>query len=109
MQIRITSHRVIMSRALQALIRTQVGERLRRFAAVIEGVHVEMADRNGRRGGGDKRCRIRVMLAGGVPIVEDEVRANPWTAVRRAVRRLESAVHRRLRSSVALVQAGANR
>ena len=99
MQIRITSHRVVLSRALQSLIRTQVGERLRRFGAAIEGVYVEMADRNGRRGGGDKRCRIRVVLAGGVPIVQDEIQANPWTAVRRAVKRLESAVHRRLRAA----------
>lgn len=98
MIVRITSRRVVVSRGLQELIREQVGERLRRFGAGIEGVEVELVDRNGRRGGGDKRCRIRVMLAGGVAVVRDEVQANAWDAVRRAVRRLESAVHRQLRA-----------
>ena len=101
MRISIGTRKVVMSRALQAFIRGQLAERLRRFAAVILAAQVELSDRNGRRGGGDKRCRILLTLATGGRIVRDDIRANLRTAFRCAMSRAECAVHRQLRCSPA--------
>ena len=99
MQIQIISRRVTLTRARVAAIRAQILKKLQRFAGSIGQVQMELADGNGRRGGGDKRCRIRVTLNQGPRIALDDVRADLGDAVRRAVTKLESAVHRRLRAA----------
>jgi putative sigma-54 modulation protein len=100
MQILIASRKVTISRTFQASIRSQLAERLRRFTSAIESVQVELVDRNGRRGGGDKQCRIQATVKG-VRIACGDVRANLRTAVRHAIDQLEATVHRQLRSSPA--------
>src|SRR4051812_32881952 len=101
MQIHIIVRRVILTRARAAEVRAQLLKRLQRFAGSIAEVRMELADGNGRRGGGDKSCRMRVTLADGKRIARDDVRANLGDAVRRAVSKLESAVHRQLRGASA--------
>ena len=103
MEIRIGSHKVTVRKALQTALRKQLVGKLRRFGAAIAAVQVEVSDRNGRRGGGDKRCRIRVTLVEGDQIVRDDVAANLWTACKRAMDRLENAVRRELRVRPGLV------
>lgn len=98
MQIHIARRKVMISRTFQASIRSQVAAKLRRFTSAVETVQVELADRNGRRGGCDKRCRIRATVKG-ARIACDDVRANLRTAVRHAIDQLETAIHRQLRSS----------
>jgi putative sigma-54 modulation protein len=97
MEIRIGSRKVAISGNLQRFVKTLLLERLRRYSAAIAGVYVELSDRNGRRGGGDKRCRIRVTMIEGGRIVRDDMRANLRTAVCCATDRLEKAVHRQMR------------
>jgi ribosomal subunit interface protein len=99
MKIQIGSRKVILREAMKTALRTQLLERIRRFAASIVSVRVELSDRNGRRGGGDKRCRIQVFLAEGRRIVQDDMRADVWNACQRAMDRLESALRRELRTA----------
>lgn len=101
MQIRIASRKVILSRSLRALIHQQLAVRLQRFAAAIVAATVELSDRNGRRGGGDKRCRIQLTLARGGRIVADDIRANVLSAFSHAISRAQSAAHRQLRLATA--------
>src|SRR5689334_5328288 len=83
MQVEIVSRRITLTRGRAAAIRKELLRKLQRFAGNIASVQMEVADGNGRRGGGDKRCRIRVTLLQGTLIKLDDVRANPWIAVRR--------------------------
>jgi ribosome-associated translation inhibitor RaiA len=99
MQIRIVTRKVGMNRAMETLIRKQLVDRLTAFARAIDRVQVELFDRNGRRGGGDKCCRIELVLAGGDTLRSDEMQANLRTAFRHAADRLESAVRRALRAA----------
>ena len=97
MEIRIGGRKVAISGNLQRFVKALLLERLQRFSAAIAGVYVELSDRNGRRGGGDKRCRIRVAMIEGGQIVRDDERANLRTAIGRATDRLERALHRQMR------------
>jgi putative sigma-54 modulation protein len=97
MQIRIGTRNVILTRKFEQTIRQQLLERLERFAAAIAAVRVELSDKNGRRGGGDKRCRLQLTLVRGGQIERDDMRANLRTAIRHATSRLENAVQRQLR------------
>jgi len=98
MRILVGSQKVTISRPLGALIRKQVLERLQRFGAAIVAAEVRLTDRNGRRGGADKRCRIAVTMAGGGLVVCEDVRANPKIAVMHALSRIENAIQKQLRS-----------
>ena len=101
MQIQIIARKVPLTRARAAAMRQALIGRLQRFAGSIAQVRMELVDGNGRRGGGDKRCRIRVTLAHGKSFRLDDVRANLWQAVHRAVDKLEAAMHRQLRAASA--------
>jgi ribosomal subunit interface protein len=98
MQIRIGTRNVAITRRLEETIRRQLLDRLQRFAAAIAAIHVEISDKNGRRGGGDKRCWLQLTLVHGGQIERDEMRANVRTAIRHAASRLENAVQRQLRA-----------
>ena len=100
MFISIGSRNVTISKALRAFIREQLTERLQRFATAILAAKVELSDRNGRRGGSDKRCRIELTLAKGDRLVQDDIQANARNAFRCAMNRAETAVHRQLRLSI---------
>ena len=100
MLISIGSRKVAISRALRAFIHEQLAARLQRFAAAILAAKVELSDRNGRRGGGDKRCRIELTLVKGGRLVQDDIQANVRSAFCCAMNRAETAVHRQLRLSV---------
>jgi hypothetical protein len=98
MHVLITARKVSLNRPLGALIRKQLKERLQRFGAAIVAAEVRLSDRNGRRGGADKRCRIAVRLARGGAVVREEVRADPRVALAHALSRVESAIRRDLRT-----------
>ena len=53
---------------------------------------VSLSDINGPRGGVDKRCRIQVQLGGGREVIIDDVDANLYAAIDRAVDRADRAV-----------------
>jgi putative sigma-54 modulation protein len=82
---------------LRTFVHHRVLTTLERFAHAIASIRVELVDRNGRRGGGDKRCRIRVALAAGAPVFVEEEQANVRRAVRLAANRAAAQVHAALR------------
>ena len=97
MLITIASRKVALTRILRTFIRRQLTERLERFTSAIVTANVELSDRNGRRGGGDKRCRIHLALASGGRVVQDDVRASLRLAISRAVDRAGNSLQRQLR------------
>jgi ribosome-associated translation inhibitor RaiA len=99
MQIRIVTRKVGLNRAFESLIRKQLVERLKAFGRAVDRVQVELFDRNGRRGGGDKCVRIELVFAEGGTIRTDDMQANLRTAFRHAADRLEATVRRSLRAA----------
>lgn len=97
MRIVVASRKVVLSRALRISIHRQVAKMAQRFASAIVSANVELSDRNGRRGGGDKRCRVRLVLARGNDILGEDVRANLPLAVSRAINLAANSLHRHLR------------
>ncbi|MEI8195584.1 MAG: HPF/RaiA family ribosome-associated protein [Phycisphaerae bacterium] len=99
MEIQITTHKITAHRALRSFIIDALAAALERFVALIAVAHVEISDRNGRRGGGDKRCRIRLELKAGQPVLVEDVAANPRRAIVHAASRAQAAVRNQLRTS----------
>jgi ribosome-associated translation inhibitor RaiA len=96
MQVHIATQKVALTPASRSRMVGQITEMLQRFAARIEEIRVELRDRNGRRGGGDKRVRIRVQLAGAGALLIEEERASTRDAVRHALARAAAEVQRAL-------------
>jgi ribosome-associated translation inhibitor RaiA len=66
---------------------------LRRVAAKIRGVTVQIADTNGPRGGpDDKVCEVEVLLRPAGSLTVSANAPDPYLAVDRAVRRVRAAV-----------------
>jgi ribosome-associated translation inhibitor RaiA len=57
---------------------------------------VSLSDINGPRGGVDKRCKIQVQLGGGREVIIDNVEADLYVAIDRAVDRADRAVVRQV-------------
>jgi putative sigma-54 modulation protein len=57
---------------------------------------VSLSDINGPRGGVDKRCKIQVQLGGGREVIIDNVEADLYAAIDRAVDRADRAVVRQV-------------
>jgi hypothetical protein len=75
-------------------IRRRLGEKLARYASVIERVSVRLRDINGPRGGDDVQCRIKVVLSG-LPSVTVERQAAAFRpALTGALSSAEEAVRR---------------
>jgi ribosome-associated translation inhibitor RaiA len=89
--------KIPVNATLEKLIREQVVQRLQRFAKAISGVQVELSDKNNRRGGGDKRCRVELVLAEGGKIRMDDSGANLRTLIRHVASRTENEVRRHVR------------
>lgn len=87
MKIQTLVHRLPLSHILRGFTQKHVGEVLERFARRIASIQVELKDKNGRRGGGDKRCRIRVELVAGQAVLVEEEQASIHLAIRRAASR----------------------
>lgn len=66
---------------------------LTRFARVIRGVSVTVADENGQRGGVDKTCRLVIQLTAGTVVINEQGTA-VMAAVTRAAERATRAVAR---------------
>lgn len=98
MEVLISTRKFTARRALRNFITESLSTALARFVAYIDVVRVEMSDHNGRRGGGDKRCRILLQLKVGEPVLVQEVEANPKRAILNAASRAQAAVRSQLRS-----------
>ncbi len=91
------ARRITLTRTLRTFVHDRLRAVLEQFAHAIAFIRVELEDRNGRRGGGDKRCRIRVALLAAAPILVEEEQANLRRAVRQAASRAAAQVHAALR------------
>ncbi len=81
----------------RAYLRCKLGAKLGKFARAVERVSVRIRDVNGPRGGVDKRCTIKVTLAGLPSVVVEERRASLQAAMDGAMRRAETAVKRSMK------------
>jgi ribosome-associated translation inhibitor RaiA len=78
----------------RAYLRRKLGTKLGKFARAIERVSVRVRDVNGPRGGVDKLCGIKVVLAGLPSVVVEERHASLQGAMDGALQRTERAVRR---------------
>lgn len=99
MQVFISTRKFVARRALRDFITHSLSTALTGFASMIEAVRVEISDRNGRRGGGDKRCRIQVQLKMGQPVLVQDIQANPKRAILLATARAQTALRSQLRTA----------
>ena len=91
------ARRIPLTRTLRTFVQERIGGALQEFAHAIAAIRVELRDRNGRRGGGDKRCRIQVLMVAGAPVLVQEERANVRLAIHRAASRAACEVQSALR------------
>ncbi len=97
MNIITSARRIPLTRTLRAFVQNRLRALLEKFAHAIASNRVELYDRNGRRGGADKRCRIRVALLAGAPVLVEDEQASLRRAVCHAASRAAARVHATLR------------
>ena len=81
-----------MTSALRAYTEQRLATALGWARHHMRRLAVSLSDINGPRGGVDKRCRIQVQLGGGREVIVDDVDANLYAAIDRAVDRADRAV-----------------
>jgi hypothetical protein len=77
-------------------IRRRLGEKLGKYARLIERVTVRMRDINGPRGGVDIQCRIKLVVSGLPSVVVEQHAARLRPALTRALAGAERAIRRTL-------------
>lgn len=87
---------VEVDRADRDYIQRKLGRKLGKFGADIDRVSVRIEDINGPRGGGDKRCRIKVVLRRLPSVVVEEQHAALQAAMDGALERVGQTVTRQL-------------
>jgi len=97
MKIQTLARKIPLPRTLTRFAHDHVKQIFDKFSAQVSNVHVELRDKNGRRGGGDKQCRIRIQLAAGNALVVQEEQASLRTAIRRATDRAATQIRHLLR------------
>ena len=97
MKIQTLARKIPLPRTLTRFAHHHVKQIFNKFSAQVSNVHVELRDKNGRRGGGDKQCRIRIQLAVGNALVVQEEQASLRTAIRRATDRAAKEIRNLLR------------
>jgi len=81
-----------MTSALRAYTEQRLATALGWARHHMRRLAVSLSDINGPRGGVDKRCRIQVQLGGGREVIVDDVDANLYAAIDRAVDRADRTV-----------------
>lgn len=62
----------------------------------LHQVTLRLDDINGPKGGADKSCRIQIPIAGGKPVVIEEIQSDLYIAIDRAIERAGRALSRKL-------------
>jgi ribosome-associated translation inhibitor RaiA len=110
MRIDIQASGFALTDSIQTHLQRRIEFALDRLRGGIRGVSVRLSDINGRRGGIDKRCQLKVQLANASDVVVVDVQRDLYVAMTRAVNRAAVAVVRRLarlqraRATVALAR-----
>jgi ribosomal subunit interface protein len=96
MQLTVQGSHIRPTPAIISHIQRKLGVALGRLRHRVIGVAVTLDDENGPRGGVDKACRLRVMLAGvpGRPVVIEQRSDDLYSAIDAASKRAARAVQR---------------
>jgi CBS domain-containing protein/ribosome-associated translation inhibitor RaiA len=86
----------LLDAADEAYVRRKLGRKLGKFALSIERVSVRVEDVNGPRGGVDKRCRIKIVLAGLPSVLVEERGSSLQGAMDGALAKAERVVRKAL-------------
>lgn len=84
----------VLSPADREYLRHKLDQKLGKFAAAVYRTSVRVEDVNGRRGGVDKRCRIKVVLVGLPTVVVEDHHQSLKGAMDRALARMERTVRK---------------
>ena len=84
----------ILKAADREYLRHKLDQKLAKFAPSVHRTSVRVEDVNGERGGIDKRCRIKVVLAGMPTVVVEDHHESLKGAMDRALARTERTVRR---------------
>lgn len=108
MRLQIESPDFHLTQAMREFLETRVHCGLGHCDPEIGVVEIHLSDDNGRRGGVDKRCRIRVQLHHLADVLVDDVESDLYFAMTRAADRTGRTVSRRLsrRRSLRRIRAG---
>jgi len=82
--------------ALSVFIRNRINFQFASRSDQIQRIKVRLSDVNGPKGGEDKCCKVTVTLPRLKEIVIEEVQADLYVAISRAMDRASRTVHRRL-------------
>jgi len=96
MQIDIQTKGFELTEALRRHIIRRLGFRLSISDQPVQRVNLHLMDENGPRGGKDKRCRIRIILARVADVVVEDTQVDLYLAIDRAIDRAGRSLNRRL-------------
>jgi ribosomal subunit interface protein len=96
MQISIQSRGFTLTDALNDYVHKRISFTLTRTASRIRRIDVKLSDINGSRGGIDKRCLIEIRLDGRTNVIVQDIQADMYIAIDRAISRSARTVMRRL-------------
>lgn len=97
MQINVQSHGFGLTDSLRAQTERRVRFALGARGDRVHTVSIRLGDDNGPRGGVDKRCTVRVHLAGMAPVIVAQQDTDLYAAIDMAADRAGHAVARRLK------------
>lgn len=96
MKIEMRSQGLVLTEGLRSLAEKQLHYALDWARFEVTKVILHFSDLNGPRGGNDKRCQLRIPLAGMREIVIEETGADLGMAISRAIDRGSRTLERRL-------------
>ena len=99
MKIDIQARDFTLTTALENHVKDRINYLFASRTEHIQSISVRLSDINGPRGGIDKQCRVRVKLPRLNEIVVDDVQADLYVAISRAMDRASRTVNRRLSRS----------
>ena len=99
MRIDIHSSKFALTESLRSHIERRVQFALSWAYHRLPHIQLRLDDVNGPKGGVDKVCRIQIPVAGGKPVVIEEIQADMVTAIDRAIERAARTISRRIERS----------
>ncbi|MFT7404113.1 HPF/RaiA family ribosome-associated protein [Zhongshania sp.] len=99
MRINLKLRHVSINQGLEEYVRRRMDFALATRYPQTHQIDVTLSDINGPRGGEDKRCQVRIMMAGQSDIVIDDVQDNWQVAIDKAASRANRTFTRRLAKS----------
>ena len=99
MRIDIHSSKFALTESLRSHIERKIQFALSWAHHKLPHIHVRLDDVNGPKGGEDKVCRFQIPVAGAKPVVIEEIQADMYVAIDRAIERAARTISRRVERS----------